>query len=66
MSEPIAELRDRVKEIKASRPIGWRPPVVDAVETPKLSRNEIAACKRLGITEADFTERKASAVRRHK
>ncbi len=65
MDEPIAELRGRVKIIAASRPAGYRPPVVDDA-APTLSRVEIAACKRLGITEADYIERKTSAVRRHK
>lgn len=63
MSEPITELRERTKIIKASRPAGGaRPPVTTTTEAPKLSRAEIAACKRLNMTEAEFVAAKAVAV----
>jgi len=69
LDEPIAELRERVKLIAASRGIkkgGHRPPPSDdGAPAPRaLNRTEIAACKRLGITETEFNARKASAVRR--
>jgi hypothetical protein len=71
MSEPIAELRERVTAlVKASRASGHAPPestVIDEKPAPRpLSRAEITACKKRGMTEAEFIAAKASIVVRNK
>lgn len=69
--EPIAELRDRVAAHRTARgesapPTGARPPVTPPAgkEPVKLTREELAGCKRLGITPEEFAQRKAEAATR--
>lgn len=77
MAEPIAELRARVEQLRAARPVApqnappdGRPDVASGTELDvvaeikKLSREEIAKCKARGISLEDYVERKHNAVRR--
>jgi len=54
--------------LAAARRLGWLPPAgaprAHAAPVRPLKRDEVAACKRLGITETEFRARKAKAVRR--
>lgn len=71
MAEPIADLRARVAVHKANAP---KQPAVREHEPPtagdkaeavaKLSKVELDACKKKGITPEDYIERKANAARR--
>ncbi len=69
--EPIAELRSRVAAHRTARgesapATGARPPVTPppGKQPVKLTRDELAGCKRLGITPEEFAERKAEAATR--
>ncbi len=65
MSEPIAELRARVESLRATRPAPLQAPSVRNSSSDRpLTKKELSACKKLGITPEELIERKASAVRR--
>ena len=63
-SEPIAELRSRVAELEKARKPGIKPPassdaaesIADAVK--KLSKDELAACKKAGVEPEEYVRRK--------
>lgn len=63
VGEPIAELRSRVAALEAVRKPAIKAPV-SADPIKALSANDLAACKRAGITPEEFVARKASALRR--
>lgn len=69
-SEPIADMKARLEVLRASRPAqrGHEPPEgadtdLDA-EVAKLSKVEIAACKKRGMDLKEYVVAKAAAVRR--
>lgn len=66
-AEPLESLRTRVKALGAGKetPRGKQPPVSDpAPNVRKLSKPEADYCKKHGLTEAEYIERKNATVRR--
>lgn len=73
MAEPIADLRSRVAALRAAKPAPKtnEPPEGRAADAPsiedevkKLSKAELAACKKAGVEPSEYVERKRTAVRR--
>ncbi len=66
--EPLADLRARVSALSAARgAVSEREdeaPAPAAYDVKALSKAELAACKRAGMTPEEFAERKASAAKR--
>jgi len=65
-SEPIAELRARAKALGAREVApAIAPPAGDAPDAVEISPDVAKQLKRLGLTAAEFNERKAKAARRN-
>lgn len=64
VSEPIAELRSRVAALESANKPAIKPPAAPPSEDPiaegvkKLSKQELADCKKAGIEPKDYVERK--------
>jgi hypothetical protein len=65
-AEPVAEMRARVAALRAAAPVVTEiePPESGAADVSKLSKSELAACKKHNMDPAEYAERKAKAVRR--
>jgi len=64
ISEPLTELRARVEAVEAGRKPAPKPPTQMDDGVARLSKAELAACKKRGIDPKDYVERKARAVKR--